>query len=99
MPSGRRSKRRPWGGEPAPVDVQRALGGRRTEDAPDGSWTVQTVTGSTKSYRCPGCQQLIAPGAGHVVAWPAEGLLGAESALADRRHWHRSCWDARGRRR
>jgi len=99
MPSGRRSKRRPWGAERAPLDVDRALGGRRSEDGPDGTWTVQAITGSQKSYRCPGCQQVIGPGIGHVVAWAADGLLGPQASLADRRHWHRSCWDARARRR
>jgi len=55
------------------------------------TWTVQSVTGSEKSFRCPGCQQVIGPPAAHVVALAADGLLGPEAALADRRHWHRSC--------
>ncbi|MDA8033568.1 MAG: hypothetical protein M0T71_05280 [Actinomycetota bacterium] len=45
-----------------------------------------------KAYRCPGCNQGIAPGTTHVVVVP----------LADatqRRHWHRACWDHRHRRR
>lgn len=98
MPSGRRSKRHPKGGAPA-LDLERALGGRRSEDGPDGTWTVQVITGSEKSYRCPGCQQVIGPGVGHVVAWASDGLLGPQASLEDRRHWHRSCWDARARRR
>ena len=98
MPSGRRSKRRPRGQAPA-LDLGRAGGGGRREDGPDGTWTVQVITGSEKSYRCPGCQQVIGPGVGHVVAWAADGLLGPQASLADRRHWHRSCWDARARRR
>ena len=85
MPSGRRSKRRLWGDEPPPLDLDRALGGRRSEDAPDGSWTVQNVTGSEKTYRCPGCQQIIPARLGHVVTWASDGFLGPESALADRR--------------
>ena len=44
-----------------------------------------------KSYRCPGCDQDIAPGTGHVVVIPKE-------APDLRRHWHRGCWDARHRR-
>ena len=99
MPSGRRSKRRPRGEEPPPLDLERALGGRRSEDAPDGSWTVQNVHGSEKSFRCPGCQQVIVPRLAHVGAWSSDGILGPESALADRRHWHASCWTARSRRR
>lgn len=57
-------------------------------------WVVRGVTAdaAVKVYRCPGCDQEIAPGVAHVVAWP---LLGD---VADRRHWHRACWDARDRR-
>jgi hypothetical protein len=99
MPSSRRSSRRPWGQEHPELDVQRATGGRRSEAGPDGTWTVQRVAGSAKSYRCPGCQQLVPPGTAHVVAWADDGLFGPESAVADRRHWHASCWDARVRRR
>ncbi|HEY8719820.1 hypothetical protein [Pengzhenrongella sp.] len=100
MPSGRPSKRHPKSGaEHVPLDLERALGGRRSEDAPDGTWTVQRVKGSDKTFRCPGCQQVIGPHLAHVVAWASDGLLGPTSALEDRRHWHRACWDARGRRR
>lgn len=57
-------------------------------------WIVRPVAGGafTKRYRCPGCDQEIAPGVGHVVAWREYG--GAD----DRRHWHRACWAARDRR-
>ncbi|NNH24763.1 hypothetical protein HLB09_17045 [Pseudokineococcus marinus] len=74
---------------------------RRVEDHPDGEWVVQVVTGggAERSYRCPGCDQLVPGSSPHVVAWPADGLLGAEAALADRRHWHRPCWDRRAVRR
>ena len=41
-----------------------------------------------KTYRCPGCDQDIAPGTGHVVVVP-------RLAPEDRRHWHRPCWDHR----
>ncbi|MGH3388325.1 MAG: ATP/GTP-binding protein [Actinomadura sp.] len=70
-------------------------GHERTEEGPDGEWAVRAVSGAgvTKPYRCPGCDQEIPPGVGHVVAWPLDGR-GAE----DRRHWHRSCWQARLRR-
>ncbi|MEV4255481.1 ATP/GTP-binding protein [Spirillospora sp. NPDC049652] len=66
-----------------------------TEDGPDGEWHVRTVAGANaaKSYRCPGCDQLIPPGVGHVVAWPAD-----RGGADDRRHWHRPCWQARLRR-
>ncbi|NJP68990.1 ATP/GTP-binding protein [Streptomyces spiramenti] len=57
------------------------------------SWTVRQVAGSSgKHYRCPGCDQVIPPGTGHVVAWEQHGTVD------DRRHWHRACWNARDRR-
>jgi hypothetical protein len=45
-----------------------------------------------KTYLCPGCQQEIPPGLGHLVIVPRD-------QPADRRHWHRACWQHRGRRR
>ena len=50
-------------------------------------------TASLNPYRCPGCDQLIAAGRPHVVAWPA-----ADPEATDRRHWHSACWGARGTR-
>jgi hypothetical protein len=47
---------------------------------------------ATKTYRCPGCNQEIAPGTGHFVVVPID-------APDLRRHWHRPCWDIRDRRR
>jgi hypothetical protein len=47
---------------------------------------------AAKAYRCPGCDQEIPAGTGHVVAVP-------RLAPEDRRHWHRSCWDHRATRR
>ena len=44
--------------------------------------------GALKSYRCPGCNQEITVGTGHVVVVP---LGEAES----RRHWHLACWTQR----
>ncbi|ROS78452.1 hypothetical protein [Cellulomonas sp. PhB143] len=99
MPSSRRSRRRPWGDEHVPLDLDRATGGRRTESAPDGDWTVQSVRGSDKSYVCPGCRQDVRPHTAHVVAWANDSMFGAASALEDRRHWHSACWAARSRRR
>ncbi|RJK98453.1 hypothetical protein D5H78_04445 [Vallicoccus soli] len=59
---------------------------------------VQRVGGSPKAYRCPGCDQEVAAGVPHVVAWPADELAGL-GGPGDRRHWHTPCWSARGRRR
>jgi hypothetical protein len=99
VPSSRRSSKRPYSAEHVPLDTERVRGGRSTEDAADGSWTVQRVAGSERTYRCPGCDQEIAPGTPHVVAWASDGLFGPEAAIADRRHWHSTCWAARARRR
>lgn len=65
---------------------------------------VDPLTGSTaevrriqpyaagKPYTCPGCNQTIAPGAGHLVVVPL-------AQPGDRRHWHAACWAHRARRR
>lgn len=47
---------------------------------------------ATKVYLCPGCNQDIPAGTGHVVVVPLE-------APDLRRHWHSACWDHRERRR
>ena len=47
---------------------------------------------AVKTYRCPGCNQDIAAGTGHVVVVPLE-------APDLRRHWHSTCWGNRDRRR
>ncbi len=44
-----------------------------------------------KAYLCPGCNQEIPSGTGHVVVVPLE-------ASDLRRHWHHPCWAHRGRR-
>lgn len=44
-----------------------------------------------KDYLCPGCNQVIPPGTGHVVVVPVD-------VPDDRRHWHRSCWQRRSHR-
>ncbi|QCB94276.1 hypothetical protein [Cellulomonas shaoxiangyii] len=95
MPRSRRSLRRPYGTEPPPLDVERATGGRRAESAPDGEWVVQSVRGSDRAYRCPGCDQVVAPGTAHVVAWRTDVW---RDGVEERRHWHAACWQARGRR-
>jgi hypothetical protein len=47
---------------------------------------------AVKEYLCPGCNQIIPPGMGHMVAIPPE-----DPDL--RRHWHRGCWNNRRNRR
>ena len=45
-----------------------------------------------KTYLCPGCNQDIAAGMGHLVVVPL-------AAPELRRHWHRPCWAHRRTRR
>ncbi len=45
-----------------------------------------------KAYVCPGCNQQIGVGTGHLVVVPPE-------APDLRRHWHHACWAFRHRRR
>lgn len=79
------------GEEGAEVPALR-LGPERVESGPDGDWVVRPVPGaaSVKTYRCPGCDQEISPGTGHVVVWPDHA-----SGTAERRHWHSPCWQRR----
>lgn len=44
-----------------------------------------------KPYLCPGCNQDIAEGVGHLVIVPTE-------SPELRRHWHTACWEHRDRR-
>ena len=80
-----------------PIRELGTSGWQRTESARDGEWYVRNVsaTHTTKTNRCPGCDHEIAPGTTHVVVWPADEL----GTVADRRHWHLGCWQARERRR
>jgi hypothetical protein len=71
-----------------------ASGWKRTETRRGAEWTVQPVSAAqaVKPYSCPGCGQTVAPGMAHVVVWRADGVLGDQADLADRRHWHTHCW-------
>ena len=92
------SRRRPskW---QRPVSDRPLLGGTQNrEQKSDGEWYVRRVSGSAsaKSYRCPGCDQLIPPVTPHVVVWPENpsllGAIGGGQSLDERRHWHTACW-------
>jgi hypothetical protein len=86
----------PRRGTPRTEPAERPLGGghaERTEEFRGEEWRVRAVAGAGgKRYRCPGCDQEIPPGVGHLVAWPEFG------GVDDRRHWHTACWNARERR-
>jgi hypothetical protein len=85
-----RRSRRPRSASPFPLG-----GAEKVETWPDGDWVVRRMAGAaaSKAYRCPGCDQQIYPGVGHVVVWPEHA--GAD----DRRHWHTVCWERRLQRR
>jgi hypothetical protein len=73
----------------------------RLEEYDGEDYVVRRVTGSaaTKSYRCPGCRQVIRPATPHTVAWPVHASMFSETGLDERRHWHTACWRARDHRR
>ncbi|MEU8587903.1 ATP/GTP-binding protein [Streptomyces sp. NPDC048664] len=76
-------------------DRSRYGGWQFTEEWQGEQWSVRHVAGAAaqgKTYRCPGCDQVIASGVPHVVAWPEHG------GVDDRRHWHKACWNAKDRR-
>ena len=77
---------------PKPLRAGQTVRRRRVGDR---SFLVRTIrTGqSSKDYRCPGCNQLIRSGVGHVVVWPEIAPLGTTSGIEVRRHWHSSCWE------
>jgi hypothetical protein len=105
MPRSNRPRRPKGTGRPAPapaeLDLERARSGfALRESAPDGEWSVRRITerNAAKEYICPGCHSVIPPGLAHLVVWREDSLLGAETALADRRHWHVRCWNTRSYR-
>jgi hypothetical protein len=79
------------------VPPRSAAAAARVEVGADGEWQVRQVSGAaaTRDYRCPGCDQVVAAGTPHVVAWPAAD----HGSVEERRHWHTPCWTARARRR
>ncbi|MGW1470211.1 ATP/GTP-binding protein [Streptomyces olivaceus] len=83
-------------GRSAEADGAGRYGGLQSSESWRGeNWNVRHVAGASaqgKSYRCPGCDQLIPDGVPHVVAWQAH------AGVDDRRHWHKSCWSAKDRR-
>ncbi len=74
----------------------RATSNQTIEDWQGISYVVRQLSGSgsTKTYRCPGCDHEVRPATAHVVVWP-EGDEDADH----RRHWHKVCWQHRNKRR
>ncbi|WP_062380212.1 hypothetical protein [Demequina pelophila] len=100
MPSGRRSSKRPYGRPHEELDVDRVWGNRaRLQPGPRGEdYYVAIPRPTDRTYVCPACQGEISGEVQHIVAWPADGLFGADAAAGDRRHWHTGCWNSFGRR-
>ena len=81
--------------DPEEIDLERVRTGyRRVESKRGTRYIVQPIgaKNALKEYRCPGCDNFIAPGVAHLVAWEDESLLGPTRAVEDRRHWHNHCW-------
>ncbi|PKZ89604.1 ATP/GTP-binding protein [Trueperella bernardiae] len=69
------------------------------ETADNGmEFKVHTIRAGTKEYVCPGCNGIIMVGESHVVAWTEDSWFGPQAGQEARRHWHTSCWRAKGRR-
>lgn len=82
-----------------PLNTERILGYTRQEIGKDGrEYKVHHIQSAKKRYICPGCSGTINIGEAHEVAWTEENWFGREAGLRERRHWHTSCWQARGRR-
>ncbi|OKL54197.1 hypothetical protein BSZ39_05315 [Bowdeniella nasicola] len=94
---GRRSKKRPYGAEHVPLNMERLRSVAREEAGPGGTYQVQEVKAREKPYTCPGCGGVIQIGTWHIVAWPTDAILA--SGVNARRHWHSGCWKARFGRR
>ena len=95
MPRNNRSRKRGSSGHSDHGDLSRLLDGwRRTEVRRGREWNVQPVgeASAVKSYTCPGCGGVIAPGVAHLVVWRADGVTGDAADLEARRHWHSGCW-------
>ncbi|MHA7986849.1 hypothetical protein ACX9R5_13705 [Rathayibacter sp. CAU 1779] len=95
MPRNNRPRGRGRAADEEPDDLSRMLTGwRRTETRRGREWNVQPVSAASaiKSYTCPGCGGVVAPGVAHVVVWRADGVLGDAADLGARRHWHTTCW-------
>ncbi|MBP2413904.1 hypothetical protein JOF48_002703 [Arthrobacter stackebrandtii] len=94
-----KGRRQESGGEE--LDLSRLrMGMPTTESAPDGVWTVRTISvgNAQKVYTCPGCHRSVLPGVAHLVVWREDAMFGDEAALRERRHWHSNCWRGRSYR-
>lgn len=85
--------------EVCPLETERIMNYTHYDTADNGmQYTVHHIKAAQKEYVCPGCGGVILVGEAHEVAWTEDSWFGREAGQAARRHWHTSCWNARGRR-
>ena len=91
MPNGRRRSK--------PTREHRPLSAAHPSAAigADGEWLVRGIPAdrALKAYTCPGCGGSIPAGTAHLVVWPQLASIASPSAIEERRHWHRYCWQRR----
>lgn len=81
-----------------PLNTHSLMGGVRYEKGRDGEeYKVRHIPQGAKDYVCPGCDGVIPRGQAHEVVWSEDTLFGAQYGIDNRRHWHTSCWQHRGR--
>lgn len=101
MARRRRKHGRKHTGEHKPLDVEQLMnsaGAVRYEIADNGmEFKVLRIQAGRKEYVCPACNGVIMVGESHVVAWTEDSWFGAQAGQQARRHWHTSCWQAKGR--
>ncbi|MFC5280882.1 ATP/GTP-binding protein [Arcanobacterium canis] len=90
----RRSKK--YDREFRPLNTHALMGYTRYEIRGGLEYKVHHIKSAAKEYICPGCGGRIVTGESHEVAWTEEHLMGARAGQEARRHWHTSCWSARG---
>ncbi|KMY22541.1 ATP/GTP-binding protein [Actinobaculum suis] len=88
-----------WQRPHRPLNTVAALGGHSLEEGPNGALYKVVRTTAKKRYMCPGCNGVITVGEQNVMAWTEDTIWGAQAGIDSRRHWHRSCWEHRGRRK
>lgn len=80
-----------------PIDPDRLMNYTHYETADNGmEFKVHRIRAAAKEYVCPGCNGIIMVGQAHVVAWTEDSWFGARAGQEARRHWHESCWRAKG---
>lgn len=90
----RRSNKRPYHDGHRELNLDALASMPRQQRGPGGNlYSVSRLSGSTKIYVCPACNQDIALGSPHVVAWRLEANYGLDIGVSSRRHWHTYCWE------